>query len=1174
MRRIVTARQQVEMLQPWLRVADRPPAGRRIRRLPDVRADKLDELGYTQRKFNHNMLTWLDAATDEDKRQGALWYPVGHHWGQHMADRAGVHPDKVYGVMSKTSPQRKWISTALNGNSNLGDTHRIIFGAGQPELIGRLGGKSGGDNLRQALRVMGAPDHPDAIRDAFLGMDSRGRVRRPRDIAKTYDFFTALRDPESGGAYNYMDQPAVIDSWAGRSGLWTRDRWMDAHSGGRPLDYPGRGTGKGLDTPVKVKEVNPDTGQWEFTGRLKRPGATDIAARVIGYGGGYDRLRNAVRNAASVHDMPYSHEAQATIWRLISGNENPAGQPNPDLDLHSIDHPEHLYHEMWARHGNGLYLPQDPGFQPVHARLARLGDEDGDDEGTFGPDNDDWGTPQHLLEVQQHMAAVPPGWDPWEGAPAGPLDEGDDPTVTAALAAVAQAGRLLIDLGTARMAAMRELDWEKPTQAFGHDPDEVISAYSSNDDLYHVVAPWKHHEAPAVNGFGDQVESEHPEMWALIHRFEPNIGWEHQVTYHPTGEHAMGAAEHHAVTGDAPGRYPGAVPHSDYDPDRVESWPDLAEEFDNRDDDDDERPEEEWGDPEIPLNRGNGLKWRYNNYWKDMAPRYMADFPENPDHPAIMPGYKPTSYTVQGPHGPDNGLAHPEGSYSVRWHAPGWQEDAPRGYMTGEYQSNRSGRGYHRSLEDALRWAENHAVPRIDWNPDENPGPDDPRIKGAGRQRFTASGNEDDPAPEGVWTPPEYSEDGNYGPTGDMYGTHEERYLEDLYHGHLVDLDDQELIDAYEHQRKQPGFRGSDLENTMWTAVGNRVDNEADPVVNETRLEDMLHGTTTPDSPITDYFNKVHGCDEHMWTPPDLHEPHGNFGGHPEGRWNPDDEQDPFDPRLFGANRRAAGEETSSLKWEPHMRLRGIDGVDEWYHDGTFAASGNNGKWEPPAAWKGTYTIIPPDHKWNDSGMWGLEHAHAREGAYKVRRTFTTHPSREHAEMTAQYHHDTGTPTTEVAKKQLPTEEEGDWDEWDEQPHIEVGPGPHRVSIERHLTDEDYHDDWTGSDESYEDDPEMVHEMHPTGDHALQRLKDVGADWGCTVSEYPGEDRLVPGEEGVRYFKFNGPERGEVQGYAELRPQPVPRQDYRPGEDAYPQMNRSLLSGKDDPRSSGTNRDD
>jgi hypothetical protein len=125
--------------------------------------------------------------------------------------------------------------------------------------------------------------------------------------------------------------------------------------------------------------------------------------------------------------MPYSHEAQATIWRLISGNENPAGQPSPDLDLHSIDHPEHLYHEMWARHGNGLYLPQDPGFQPVHARLARLGDEDGDDEGTFGPDNDDWGTPQHLLEVQQHMAAVPPGWDPWEGAPARPLDEGDDP---------------------------------------------------------------------------------------------------------------------------------------------------------------------------------------------------------------------------------------------------------------------------------------------------------------------------------------------------------------------------------------------------------------------------------------------------------------------------------------------------------------------------------------------------------------------------------------------------------------------------------------------------------------------------------------------------------------------------------------------------------------------------
>jgi hypothetical protein len=149
-------------------------------------------------------------------------------------------------------------------------------------------------------------------------------------------------------------------------------------------------------------------------------------------------------------------------------------------------------------------------------------------------------------------------------------------------------------LGEVRTASMKELDWKPEGEDWLGHPDENDSVHTANSDdwhSYHVLAPWRH-DAVAVNGFGERVKSEHPDMWALIHRYEPNIGWEHQVTYHPTQDHAKGAAEHHHVTGEAPSKWPGTVSHSDYDEDRVEMWPELAEDFENRDDDDDTGEEE------------------------------------------------------------------------------------------------------------------------------------------------------------------------------------------------------------------------------------------------------------------------------------------------------------------------------------------------------------------------------------------------------------------------------------------------------------------------------------------------------------------------------------------------------------------------------------------------------
>src|SRR5215470_13572164 len=97
--RITTAREQFEMLAPWLHIAARL-------RLPDVRANTLDSMGFSQRKLNNNFMSWMNQLSDQDKAEGGLWYPTGNDWGHHMADLHGVHPDKVFGTMSKMSPQR------------------------------------------------------------------------------------------------------------------------------------------------------------------------------------------------------------------------------------------------------------------------------------------------------------------------------------------------------------------------------------------------------------------------------------------------------------------------------------------------------------------------------------------------------------------------------------------------------------------------------------------------------------------------------------------------------------------------------------------------------------------------------------------------------------------------------------------------------------------------------------------------------------------------------------------------------------------------------------------------------------------------------------------------------------------------------------------------------------
>ena len=412
MRRIVTAREQFEMCSPWS-----PQAHLAARlRLPEVQSKGLDALGITQRKLNGNFMSWMDELSDRDKDEGGLWYPTGNDWGHHASDQTNVHPDKVFGVMSKTSPQRAWYD-------NLADTHNIASNhRDNPEGILKPGGISGTDNLKQSLRVMSASDDPDDIHAAFLGTKNvkrRGQTvaipRSPGDLPKTYDFYSTLRDPETGGAGNYLAQPGVVDSWMSRTMLWSKKRWDDAKQGGKPLTWPGKGSGEGLDKPLPTKKQNPETGNYEVVG-MRAPNARDVAARVTGIAGGYDRMRNAMRNGAATHDLPFTHGAQAAVWKSISGNKNPSGVPNHDVDIDSIDHPGDRWDEMWNRRASGLLTPASHGFQVAHRTAAH-----GSHNDIHGPEDtldEEWGTPEDIQAILRHMQSRPPGFDHWEDRPA------------------------------------------------------------------------------------------------------------------------------------------------------------------------------------------------------------------------------------------------------------------------------------------------------------------------------------------------------------------------------------------------------------------------------------------------------------------------------------------------------------------------------------------------------------------------------------------------------------------------------------------------------------------------------------------------------------------------------------------------------------------------------------
>lgn len=317
--------------------------GTKVQAPPKVKSDSpwMDKHGYTQDVLNTNALAWWDRMTPQQQHEAQYWYPVYHEWATEQAARKGIHPDKGAGVVAATSPLRRW-------DGNVQDAHNFITHyPDAPENIKKPPGLSAGQNIKRAQRVYDAPDDPAAIRAALS--DSKD----PNSAKKIFNFHDLGVNPEHGGAYNYAQQPVVIDSWMPR-GILTHPDQAEAATGTDDINLVPPTL---RDRKVKkVRKQNLATGVWEDTG-YRDPNLRDVGISALSNKGGYDRMSNALRHVAQQRNLPFAHIAQAGIWNRLGGTANPdeTGDQVAAHDAGPLTHiqdPHALYDAMWKRQVN------------------------------------------------------------------------------------------------------------------------------------------------------------------------------------------------------------------------------------------------------------------------------------------------------------------------------------------------------------------------------------------------------------------------------------------------------------------------------------------------------------------------------------------------------------------------------------------------------------------------------------------------------------------------------------------------------------------------------------------------------------------------------------------------------------------------------------------------------
>jgi len=319
--RIVTAREQFEMLAPWLRIAA-------------PRQTSLDKYGFTQDVLNRNALSHWDALPDHMKAQAADWYPQAHQMAHGFARDFGHHPNHAMGVFAALSPLRRW-------DGNLQDAHNFLQHVhGDQSQIKNPPGPASRQNIARAHRVMATDpsDHANILAALSSSND-------PDSAKKIRNFYGNISNPDD-------PNPVTIDSWMPRGVLWGH---------GQPQTIPGDLAHKMV--PIKKKQ---DDGSHVVVG--ERPfNARDLGIKAVGWAGGYDRMADAVRHVAQQRGLPQAHVAQAGIWNGLAGYEYPDEPDAPPLHTEGST--------QFVNDRSGLYVPKN--YQGRGKRTAGMGEHGG-----------------------------------------------------------------------------------------------------------------------------------------------------------------------------------------------------------------------------------------------------------------------------------------------------------------------------------------------------------------------------------------------------------------------------------------------------------------------------------------------------------------------------------------------------------------------------------------------------------------------------------------------------------------------------------------------------------------------------------------------------------------------------------------------------------------------------
>lgn len=120
MRRILTARQQAEMLAPWRLAYDiqspapgEPLQTKRGPKVPSTDPDNdpmghLDKRPYDYNTMVDNLVSHYNGASDKERKQGRLWYRVAHDMFHKFAKDNNTTPERAVAMGAAFSPLTDW----------------------------------------------------------------------------------------------------------------------------------------------------------------------------------------------------------------------------------------------------------------------------------------------------------------------------------------------------------------------------------------------------------------------------------------------------------------------------------------------------------------------------------------------------------------------------------------------------------------------------------------------------------------------------------------------------------------------------------------------------------------------------------------------------------------------------------------------------------------------------------------------------------------------------------------------------------------------------------------------------------------------------------------------------------------------------------------------------------